>query len=508
MVALTDPAILATLVNVLLACFEANLKILTMVVLGALATISGVFDSRGLSDLGRLVYRISLPSLIFSKILKFFSLNHLLLISWLPVFCVIHTLVAYGVSKAMIWVLRVPEAERRCVVGANMFGNVGALCLAVMSTLCTSEPLQSEVGAVCESRGMSFSAFYLITQNLIMFSWGESLLFGVEGPSDEPPAIPEEPEEEEPTLDSPAVSDAAAAPNFVHSGPASYCSLDEAELPASVPPRLRFSKREGARGGGMLRGRAATSILSRPLMGGDGGRPSSIVVKRSSSTAALADDAALSSPRRNLSYKEIQSVGSRCNLEVHAFHPFHHESAKVLAGLAADEGSGRASEKTLLDDDKSNRFEVRFLHRGTFFRDWVWLCWMRLRSVVWGVLRNPPIQAALVAIALAAWPPLKSLLAGSEAPLRFITEAIETLGQAQVPISMLLLSGSGTLNYMKRLRTELQSAGAAITPFSFSARTEAAVYVGRLVLNPAVAFGICACDPSYAGKCRVCPPVS
>ena len=45
------------------------MKIVILVLIGVYATTRGVFNEKGLSDLGRLVYNLSLPSLVFSNIL-------------------------------------------------------------------------------------------------------------------------------------------------------------------------------------------------------------------------------------------------------------------------------------------------------------------------------------------------------------------------------------------------------------------------------------------------------
>ncbi|KAJ1639650.1 hypothetical protein T492DRAFT_856246 [Pavlovales sp. CCMP2436] len=154
---------LQELLMIVLASLEANCKILVMVVLGVAATFKGIFDSKGISDMGRLVYHITLPALLFSKILK-----RVHVVYWLPVFCVLHTVTAFLISKMLCFALGISPFEMRVVLGSLMFGNVGALAIAVVSTLCTSEPLLSEVGPTCEARAVSYIAWYLIAQNVIM----------------------------------------------------------------------------------------------------------------------------------------------------------------------------------------------------------------------------------------------------------------------------------------------------------------------------------------------------
>lgn len=106
-----------TLAMIVLASLEANCKILVMVVLGVIATFKGVFDSKGISDLGRLVYHITLPALLFSKILQEFSLERVHVVYWLPVFCALHSIAAFLISRLLGCLLRISTFELRVVMG-------------------------------------------------------------------------------------------------------------------------------------------------------------------------------------------------------------------------------------------------------------------------------------------------------------------------------------------------------------------------------------------------------
>ena len=55
----------------------ANGEVLILVLLGAFAVVKGVFDQEGISDLGRLVYHLSMPALIFSNIVSLVSVEAL-----------------------------------------------------------------------------------------------------------------------------------------------------------------------------------------------------------------------------------------------------------------------------------------------------------------------------------------------------------------------------------------------------------------------------------------------
>ncbi len=99
---------------------------------------------------------------------------------------------------------------------------------------------------------------------------------------------------------------------------------------------------------------------------------------------------------------------------------------------------------------------------------------------------NPSIRAAMVAFALGIVPPVKALFVGGDGegaddpPLGAFTGAMEILGTAQVPCSMLMLSGSGTIRYLndRAAKSEVQQ------PFAFSPRTVLCIIVGRVLLFP------------------------
>jgi predicted permease len=492
---LAEGSVSRALLKIVVVSLEANSKILVMVVLGVWATFNGVFDSKGISDMGRLVYRITLPALLFSKILKEFSLERVHVVYWLPVFCMLHVVAAYCISRLLCWALRISPFEMRVVLGALMFGNVGALAIAVVSTLCASEPLRSQIGPACESRAVSYIAWYLISQNVVMFSWGEALLFA-------------QPVEES-AMEAVVTDEDESACGLI--------ALPADTAPVGASPSAPLLSMDGARGAlprtdadgaGVRRSRYQTSSVRLARDDGVQIRRSESFAynqaRRLSRTGACVADGfggseleskgAISS---TLSYAEIQQAASRVSLEVMAFHPMNHQSTSLLASAATPTtalrgggggGAYDAKEQPLLQRE-ANQFAV-VVQRGACLHVALRIAAMRAYSVAAGVLRNPPIQAALVAVCLAAVPPVKALLVGDEAPLRFMAAAVESLGAAQVPISMLMLSGSGTINYMKTLKGKLEAQGAELLPFAFSFRTECAIIVGRLVLLPVAGYGL------------------
>ena len=156
-----------------MATAEADLSVVLLVLLGAYFAFKGVFDSKGVSDMGKLVYHISLPCLLFSKILYEFSIERMKLLWVLMFACVAHVLSAYVIAEISGRLLWIGKMERKVATASMMFGNVGALAIAVVDSLCHSKTLVDLTGSQqeCSSIGISYIAFYLITQNILMFSW-------------------------------------------------------------------------------------------------------------------------------------------------------------------------------------------------------------------------------------------------------------------------------------------------------------------------------------------------
>ena len=176
-----------SLALVLRATTEADLSIVLLVLLGSFFAFKGVFDSRGVSDMGKLVYHVSLPCLLFSKILYEFSIERLKLLWVLVLACVLHVVSGYVLGEVLGRLACVSRGDRKVGTASMMFGNVGALAIAVVDSLCHSKSLVDLTGSQqeCSSIGISYIAFYLITQNILMFSWGESLMLAADMESEE-----------------------------------------------------------------------------------------------------------------------------------------------------------------------------------------------------------------------------------------------------------------------------------------------------------------------------------
>lgn len=185
-----------------------------------------------------------------------------------------------------------------------MFGNVGALAIAVFSTLCASEPLLSAVGPACEARAVSYIAWYLIAQNVIMFSWGEALLFAEADDGDAEPADPAGDEREPPGA--PKFGRVSSAAAGLASGGAADAELAGGQPPfflhsaTSAPSRLSPSSSGGL--GALSRSVDSLAEVASAASANTGQRVRRHRFRSAAACARPGDDAALI--RRSSSYQQ------------------------------------------------------------------------------------------------------------------------------------------------------------------------------------------------------------
>ena len=95
------------------ACVRALLQIVAVVGLGIGATFGGLFSETSISDLGRLVYFVSLPALIFSNVVVNVSLPTLRLYWIAPAFCCLHVGTALVVTRLLARAFRLTPLQVR-----------------------------------------------------------------------------------------------------------------------------------------------------------------------------------------------------------------------------------------------------------------------------------------------------------------------------------------------------------------------------------------------------------
>lgn len=503
------------------AAANANASVSILVVLGVAATFKGVFDQKGISDMGKLVYHISLPSLLLVNILRVVTIDHLRKLWILPFFCSVHISGAWLVASVMCKCLKLSDVETRPALATVMFGNVGALAIAVMKALCQEKPFSGkQFGGPthCAATATSYIAFYLITQNIWMFTWGERILIQKAQKAKEEIQTPADARH---LLGGNHTKSPAMSPHdrkIIVAVP-SLSSMIATADGEKIEPDLDYSqarsperKRRGSRNDDFLDSNAGSSLKSS--------------WKRSLNSLSDHD---LVSFEMRLTRQAIIEAGSRMAMEVKPWSAYNHGGADAIMHALEDDydedgdpspklfgqNSRRASRLGRQKSDvgagicrylklcmnwfiglldrvyrRVKRWSFRRCYRGTRRR--LINFWRALTAMS----KNPPLQAAALALALGLTPPLKKLFVSHgdyEAPLRSVFLAVATLGHAQVPVSMLMLSGSGTLRYLKREQkliaqevTELE--GAAPPAFSFSRRAIFVMIFGRLICIPVVGF--------------------
>lgn len=115
--------------------------------------------------------------------------------------------------------------------------------------------------------------------------------------------------------------------------------------------------------------------------------------------------------------------------------------------------------------------------------------WVGFLLVISRLAANPSIRAALTAFFLGLFPPIKALFVPTvdrpDPPLGAFLGAMRILGQAQVPCSMLMLSGSGTIRYLN----DKAAQNNATASFAFKPRVIFCIILGRILLFPLIGLG-------------------
>ena len=459
-----------SLALVLKATTEADLSVVLLVLLGSFFAFKGVFDSKGVSDMGKLVYHVSLPCLLFSKILYEFSLERLHLLWVLPMACFLHVLTGYLVGQGLGKIMCVNKQERRVGTASTMFGNVGALAIAVVDSLCHSETLAALSGgqAQCTSIGISYIAFYLITQNILMFTWGEALMVHSQ----------DEEEEEENSLETTEITETEGGGllgrrsmdgNPFEDGKKDYlCRVSPMPVDVTHQGSRGRGGYRGIGGGGGARLRLSHSAPKYSVRLGQNG------LKKVQSHLALEADHCGEAPLGGSPTKKLTNAinqyihymgSSKDDLQHEAasgyYHHHHHgaEGVPFLQGENVGGGGGGGGEES----SPMKRAQEYVYGKAVDIKKSVKSTWTAFIDktivVLIRLVKTPALQAAFSAIFLASFPKIKGLLvmepgSAGQPPLYFVYDAVSTMGKAQVPVSMIMLSGTATIRYMTSLRNK------------------------------------------------------
>jgi len=496
------------------ACLNAALTQTFLVLLGALFTYYGVFDHKNISDLGRLVYYVSLPCLLFSKIAYVISAEELGTVWGMDAICMIHVFGAMLISFVLSKLCGLNSVERVGFQASMMFGNTGSLTIAVLGTLCYIEPLQQEAGPMCMHDGTAYVAFYLLGQNLIMFTVGAWLITTMHVPDyadqqqapveqvetskddDETPLLPKGAPRLPKTSSSPALGAYKAPPR------GSQVTFKSSTFTGNMGPR-RMTVEDLEHVASHL---ALNTLALAPMVMNDDAEdgvvwresmipgvktpyPSMVnlrAVYESSEESYMSDDLGLDS---DASDSEIQAQIIKADEEAGGTEgqTKREGSPQDLGDATGEKGMRehknsklRASMDDMREREKTTPIESAFDTRNRS-------C-VQVQSTLLKIFTNPSVCAALSAIVLGCIPFLKDLFIGDAysilnthtPPLHSVYNAISILGAAQVPVSMLMLSGSGTLKYLSSLQDQTGQTD------TFSPVAQFLILTGRVIIMPGV----------------------
>jgi len=119
-------------------------------------------------------------------------------------------------------------------------------------------------------------------------------------------------------------------------------------------------------------------------------------------------------------------------------------------------------------------------------------CWDVLVKIVRRCLLQPPVVAAIIGFVVATFPKLRGIFVDivdrdDDAPTQWFFDALYTIGQAAVPINMILLGSNLSQSFQKgRAGNDNDARGKSVL---LSKHTMAAVVLGKLVLMPLIGVG-------------------
>eukprot|EP00929_Paragymnodinium_shiwhaense_P074607 TRINITY_DN38194_c0_g1_i1.p1 TRINITY_DN38194_c0_g1~~TRINITY_DN38194_c0_g1_i1.p1 ORF type:complete len:483 (-),score=99.06 TRINITY_DN38194_c0_g1_i1:425-1873(-) len=372
------------IMQIALAVVGANSSVATLVVLGATATYMGIWDKQGISDLGKLVFHMSMPALVFSKVLVEISLEALQELWVLPLMCALHIFSAYAITSLLNRTLGITGSDAKAALAMTMFGNCGSLAIAVLQALCLSEPLMSRMGGAekCTSKGVSYCAIYVIAWNIFIWGVGDAMLF---------------PDEE---------TEGNEKDYLVVVSPASTAR-------EPLRPVSRVTSVES------LQGQEPFSRSRSEGFSLDGQR---------TRLARLADDedgcsstTTHSRARRRLQTCHLQASNRTIEVELVVSKEQQEQLCSRIVGCSA--------------------YNFHTAHADAESRAKAWKDKLAgAKAFCSKLVKSPPIQAATLAFILGLYPPVKALFVGKDAPLNFVVIAMNQLGNAQVDLNTFAFS--------------------------------------------------------------------
>mmetsp|Transcript_42030 Transcript_42030/g.91793 ORF Transcript_42030/g.91793 Transcript_42030/m.91793 type:complete len:550 (-) Transcript_42030:66-1715(-) len=451
-----------------LAVVGANASVAVLVLLGIVATYFGIWDKQGISDLGKMVFHMSMPALVFSKVLFQISVEHLKTLWILPVFCVLHVMSAYVVMQCVNKLVRLNVTESKATSACIMFGNCGSLAIAVMQSLCMSEPLKSKMGGqdACTAVGVSDCAFYVIAWNILIWGVGDMLLF---------PEEKEDEEEKEDQLPAPAPAAVDSAP----SQPLLRVSTTSVSLPAPAPQSRLV--------------RAQSMVITKTTEEPEG----LALVTRISAHEDVEAVGSRPNIRRKTTFGGGNIRRNSCRLVTQGGSKPQAFEVKLSRTAVAEIVSRMPITGGMYTDKLTQQKSDAAGSQSTYLtaKDKIQKSLSGLGKTLQQFSKSPPIRAAGAAIVLGIFPPVKALFVGPDAPLSFVMNGINQMGAAQVPVSMVMLSGSGTLRYLEKIKAQAkeqltQELGEEVEleQFHFSKVAVFLILFGRLLIMPFVGY--------------------
>ena len=364
--------------------------------------------------LSGMVTTVFLPSLVFVKLVSSMSVEVIQRVYFAPIAAFANIGIGALLGQLVVLLTRPERRLRRLVIALCAIGNVGNMPLVIIAATC--DTVDGLFGSVeqCLEDGTAFVALGIAVLSGVLFSFFFEYLRPERGDTKEENALRGNDDEAEDTV---ALIDASSTRNDDNDTMSMQHRAEAGEIFEMAAPE-------------------------------EPGRRDDAETSAETDSNDVDDNSPLAARMALLTRQHDEEQGGR------------DEGGERQGDVASNVGS-----PTLV--------EVR---RRTGARTRIGRVVNGLGRALWTAM-TPPVIASLVGISVALTP-LKDLIVGQDAPLRFLTGALTTLGNALVAIVVLLLGST-------------LSEGPA-TKQSMSLQTLIGVCVSKLILSPALGIAVVA----------------
>ena len=168
-------ATLSEIFDLLLYSSQAVSTIFIIAAIGAFLVRFKVVTTNFLDNLGKIIFRVMLPCLLFSSVAGFLSFEKIQKFWFLPLAFVIYMLIGGSLGYLALKIVKPPKQYRNALIVSNAFANSGYLPIPLISAIIFIFPHFKELG-ISHEVGVSFVSMYLVAFSPMMWSVGYNVM--------------------------------------------------------------------------------------------------------------------------------------------------------------------------------------------------------------------------------------------------------------------------------------------------------------------------------------------